>query len=137
MNGSATGNGASSDKQWPAPVVRLHTPALDQAEAARDRATAAASHAYHRKGNWIRIVSVVLFVVFALLVRNLSIVFSLVGSIAGGIICFSLPPLFAWRMARLERQEQSAGRVAFLAAQFLFGIVLIILGLEVIIEGEA
>jgi hypothetical protein len=40
-------------------------------------------------------------------------------------------------MACLEKQVQSPARVAFLAVQVLFGIVLIGLGLEVIFVGEA
>jgi amino acid permease len=139
MNGGGSGANSRghSDDHWPAPVVRLNTPALDASELAASEEKAAAARAYHRKGNWLRVGSVLGFVIFALLVQNLSIVFSLVGSIAGGLVCFSLPPLFAWRMACLEKQVQSPARVAFLAVQVLFGIVLIGLGLEVIFVGEA
>jgi large-conductance mechanosensitive channel len=75
--------------------------------------------------------------VFSLLVRNLSIVFSLVGSIAGGILCFSMPPAFAYRMMRLERQPMSALLRFGLVVQILFGFVLIALGLVVIVSDES
>jgi hypothetical protein len=72
----------------------------------------------------------------SLLVRNLSVVFSLVGSIAGGIICFSAPPLFSWRMAVLEKEKMSWGKQMWIAIQIAFGCVLIALGLQVIATGE-
>jgi amino acid permease len=125
LNGSATSAG------WPAPVVRLGSELSDE------ESKLAAHAAYHRKGNYIRIVEVVSFVVFAILVQNLSIVFSLVGSISGGITCFTLPPLFAWRMAKLERQHLTHAELAAIAIQVFFGLVLICLGLDVIISGTA
>lgn len=67
--------------------------------------------------------------------RNLSVVFSLVGSIAGGITCFSLPPLFSWRMSRLEKERMSVAHQIGIAVQIVFGITLIALGLFVIITG--
>jgi hypothetical protein len=62
MDGGA-GNGGNSD--WPAAVVRINTPALDAAEADRLATLEQQQKVYRRKGNYIRIASVLGFVVFA------------------------------------------------------------------------
>ena len=83
----------------------------------------------------VRVVCCSLFAC-SLIVRNLSIVFSLVGSIAGGITCFSLPPIFAYRMSVLERESMTWSRRVAIAMQVVFGVTLIVLGLGVIISGS-
>jgi amino acid permease len=62
---------------------------------------------YEQKGNILRFLSALFTFSFALFVRDLGVLFSLVGSFFGGLMCFFLPPLFYMKLSQLERYEGS------------------------------
>ena len=70
----------------------------------------------------------------SVLVHNLGILFSIVGSVAGGLLCFTLPPLLWLRLCELEGRPVSLlGRV-WLWAQVAFGLALITAGIIVVVQ---
>jgi amino acid permease len=77
----------------PSPVLVEHEHALE---------------AYHRKGNLIRILVVAGTFAIGLLIQDLGVLFSLVGSVAGGILCFTMPPLFWYRVSIQRKQVARA-----------------------------
>lgn len=66
--------------------------------------------------------------------RNLGVLFSIVGSVAGGLLCFTLPPLLWYRLCELEGRPLSTLSKAALALQVAFGLALITAGIIVIGE---
>ena len=77
---------------------------------------------------------IALCVCSSVLVRNLGVLFSIVGSVAGGLLCFTLPPLLWYRLCELEGRPLSALSKASLALQTAFGLALITAGIIVIVE---
>ena len=93
----------------------------------------AALKAWHQKGNLIRITVVAFTFGIGLLIQDLGVLFSLVGSVAGGILCFTMPPLFWYRISRLERQHISYAQRVSLIAQTIFGLALVVMGIIVVV----
>jgi hypothetical protein len=61
------------------------------------------------------------------------VLFSLVGSVAGGVLCFTMPPLFWYRIMILERQPMSWWMRVSLLAQTIFGLTLVAMGIAVVL----
>ncbi len=66
--------------------------------------------------------------------KNLGVLLSVVGSVAGGFLCFTLPPLLWYKLCQLEGRPVGRVVAVFLFAQILCGLALIAAGLVVIAE---
>jgi len=68
------------------------------------------------------------------MVKNLGVLLSVVGSVAGGLLCFTLPPLLWHKLCALEGRPVGRVGTAFLFLQIACGLALIVAGLVVVAE---
>jgi amino acid permease len=88
---------------------------------------------YTSKGHVIRVLMCILTFSIAASVRNLGVLLSVVGSVAGGFLCFTLPPLLWYKLCQLEGRVLGLCARVSLLLQIVAGIGLIVAGLTVII----
>lgn len=112
VNASSGESGAPMSSASPARSPDSPSPLLMEHERALE--------AYHRKGNLIRISVVIGTFAIGLLIRDLGVLFSLVGSVAGGILCFTMPPLFWYKVRRGNGRE---GRPAIIGSAGIRALV--------------
>lgn len=92
---------------------------------------------YHAKGNLIRC-GMVLFTFFiAVAVQNLGLLFSVVGAVFGGTLCYTLPPLFWFYLCRLEGIPMTFFRKCIVLGEVALGLALITVGVTVGIQSAA
>lgn len=89
---------------------------------------------YHLKGNLVRLVMVAVTFFVAVAVQNLGLLFSVVGAVFGGALCYTLPPLFWYLLCRLEHIPLTKTRVCILFGEVALGVLLITVGLVVGIQ---
>jgi len=88
---------------------------------------------YTAKGNVIRVMMCVMALSIAASVHNLGVLLSFVGSVAGGFLCFTLPPLLWLKLCQLEGRHLGFISKLSLIVQVLAGLGLIAAGLAVIV----
>jgi len=128
QSGSTTSS--QTDQQWPAPSFPTSSP-LPSPPPSLQQQCYAAHAAYHRKGSILRVLSVASTFLFAIIVQNLGVLFSLVGSLIGGLLCFWMPPFFYWRLRIMEKQPLSNWERGLLLLQLIGGTALMAAGAAV------
>jgi hypothetical protein len=67
----------------------------------------------------------------SIIIDDLGVLLTLVGSVAGGLLCFALPPICWWRLSELAGTPLSARLKCALALEIGIGAVLVATGIAV------